>query len=256
MAFIQCSFKSEVLGNPASINAILPRRPAADRNADEHRCLWLLHGLSDDHSTWMRYTAIERYADAFGVAVVMPDVQRSFYADMAHGRRYWTYVSEELPAAARSFFRLSPRREDNVVAGLSMGGYGAFKLALRHPERFGAAASLSGALDLASWLPLKPDDPMAEDLRLVFREPNGIAGTDDDLFALAERLVASGRPRPALYQCCGTSDFLYPDNVRFRDHARALDLGVTYEEGPGNHEWGYWDRQILRVLEWLREQHP
>ena len=112
--------------------------------------LYLLHGLSDDDTIWLRRTSIERYAAPLGLAVVMPQVARSFYTDEAHGNRYWTFLSEELPQLARSFFHLSDRREDTFVAGLSMGGYGALKWALHRPGRFAAAASLSGALDLVA----------------------------------------------------------------------------------------------------------
>lgn len=99
-----------------------------------HPTLYLLHGLSDDDSIWLRRTSIERYVAQMGIAVVMPQVHRSFYTDMAAGGQYWTFISEELPALARSFFPLSAKREDNFVAGLSMGGYGALKLGLRKPE--------------------------------------------------------------------------------------------------------------------------
>jgi len=180
----------------------------------------------------------------------MPSVHRSFYTDMVHGGAYWTFISEEVPTVARSLFHLSERREDNYVAGLSMGGYGAFKLALRCPERFAAAASMSGALDLRE----PPTERVDEWWRLmsnVFGAPEKVVGTHNDLFYLASELAGSGATRPRLYQCCGTEDFLYEDNIRFRDHARAIGLDVTYEEGPGEHEWGYWDQQIQRVLEWM-----
>ena len=110
--------------------------------------LYLLHGLSDDHTAWLRYTSVERYAAAAGLAVVMPAVNRSFYANEASGGRYWDYVAEELPQIVGNFFRVSQDPADTYVAGLSMGGYGAMKLALTHPDRFAAAATLSGALDL------------------------------------------------------------------------------------------------------------
>ena len=111
--------------------------------------LYLLHGLSDDDTIWLRRTSIERYVAPLGLAVVMPQVHRSFYTDEAHGNRYWTFLSEELPELVHHFFRLSRRREDTFVAGLSMGGYGALKWALREPERFAAAASMSAAADVA-----------------------------------------------------------------------------------------------------------
>lgn len=212
--------------------------------ADHHPTLWLLHGMSDDDSIWLRRTSIERYVAPLGLAVVMPQVHRSFYTDMDKGLRYWTFVSEELPDLARSFFPLSDRRDDNFVAGLSMGGYGAFKLALRHPERYRAAASLSGALNRAK------DEPAREELTWVFGN-KPIRGTENDLLWLLEQVAKSAGPKPMLYQCCGTEDFLYEDNQVFKTHAEATDLDYTYEEGPGTHEWGYWDAKIQDVLAWL-----
>jgi len=223
---------------------------AAARGGGEAPCLWLLHGLSDDETIWQRRTSIERYVAPLGLAVVMPNVHRSFYTDMAHGYRYWTYVSEELPRLARSFFRISARREDNFVAGLSMGGYGAFKLALRCPQKFAAGASLSGALDMASRVAAE-DAPVSDDIRLVYGSHAGIGGSADDLLHVAGELAASGAQKPRLYQWCGTEDFLHAHNTAFRDHARGLGFDLTYEEDPGDHQWSYWDRQIQRVLDWL-----
>lgn len=256
MALIHCNFYSDVLSTQMSMDVILPQwareeiRMHDASGVPRRPCLLLLHGLSDDHTIWQRRTSIERYVTPLGLAVVMPNVHRSFYTDMTDGYPYWTFITEELPALARSFFPLSARREDNFVAGLSMGGYGAFKIALHHADRYCAGASLSGALDLAGRMP-ESGDPVAHDLRLVFG-PGGVRpGSDEDLLACADRLAAGEARKPKLYQWCGTEDFLYEQNVRFRDHARSLGLDLTYEEGPGDHEWGYWDRQIQRVLEWL-----
>jgi S-formylglutathione hydrolase FrmB len=256
MALIHCDFFSDVLGLSCSMCAILPQETQSrigmdSRSArDRHPTLWLLHGLSDDHTIWQRRTSIERYVAPLGLAVVMPAVDRSFYTDMARGHRYWTYVSEELPALARSFFPLSDRREDNLVAGLSMGGYGAFKLALRHPDRYAAAASLSGALDVAS-LAARAEGERRLEHENVFGNLDELTGSDNDLFALAERMAQADGPRPKLYQCCGTDDGLLEQNQKFCDHARRLGLDLTYEEGHGGHEWAFWDRWIRRVLDWL-----
>jgi len=245
MALIQCDFFSETLQLSTSMNVILPQ-PARSR----YPVLYLLHGLSDDHTTWLRRTSIERYVDALGLAVVMPAVHRSFYADMAHGNRYWAFVSQELPALAGGFFPISQQRDETFVAGLSMGGYGAFKLALSFPQRFAAAASLSGALDQAGDMEYAEPVWRAE-MENMFNDLGKFAGSSNDVMHLARRLAKSAGPKPRLYQCCGTEDFLYDQNLRFRDQARALGLNLTYEEGPGEHEWGYWDRMIQRVLAWL-----
>jgi putative tributyrin esterase len=253
MAFVDCHFFSETLGVSASMHVILPQPTTGQIGLEsrvvkkKHPTLFLLHGLSDDHTIWMRRTSIERYAAAYGLAVVMPAVNRSFYTDMEAGYKYWTFISEELPALARFFFPLSEEREDTFVAGLSMGGYGAFKLALSCPEQFAAAASLSGAVDVSGLS--KHRDPV--EFRRIFGDLDQVAGSRNDLFRLAEEAAQGGDIKSKLYQCCGTEDFLYQDNVKFRDHCRALKLNLTYEEEPGSHEWGYWDHKIQSVLAWL-----
>ena len=226
--------------------------PAGDDTGESVRypTLYLLHGLSDDHTVWLRRTSLERYLEGRRLAVVLPAAGRSFYTDALRGQRYWSFVSEELPRLARHLFPLSARREENFAAGLSMGGYGACMLALAHPERFAAAASLSGALDVAR---LVEEDQAAgtSELQDIFGPAERLAHSPDNLFHLAAQLVLRPGPRPALYQWCGTGDFLHADNVRFRDRAAALGLALTSEEGPGGHDWACWDAQIRRVLDWL-----
>jgi S-formylglutathione hydrolase FrmB len=248
MALLHCNFFSDVLGLSCSMDVLLPEK----RNSEGIPVLYLLHGRSDDHTAWVRRTAIERYVADLDLAVIMPDVHRSCYTDMARGWRYRTFVSEELPGICHGFFPLSRKREDTFVAGLSMGGYGAFKLALSHPDRFAAAASLSGALDPARVVESKGD--MRREWELVYGDLDGHAGSENDLMHLAERVAASDGPKPRLFQWCGTEDFLYKGNLRFRDHAQALGLDLTYSEGPGDHRWRYWDEQIKNVLEWVARQ--
>jgi len=258
MALIHCNFFSHILGMATSMDVILPDRPAISGGggaAEDYPCLLLLHGLSDDHTIWQRRTSIERYVQPLGLAVVMPNAHRSFYSNMVHGPDYWTFISAEVLAVARSFFRLSARRENNFAAGISMGGYGAFKLALRHPERFAAAVSLSGALDIAPRV-LNPEEPLVEDFRRIFGEDADIRGSGDDLFACASALAAAPGLRPKLYAWCGTEDFLYADNLRFRDHARSLGLDLTYSESRGGHDWDCWDLQIQQALSWLAALLP
>jgi putative tributyrin esterase len=249
VALISCDFHSRVLNLASSFLAVVPQ-PETPEPGKRWPTLFLLHGLSDDHTIWMRRTSIERYADAYGLAVVMPAVARSFYADMAHGLRYWTFVSQELPAVARSLLPLSDKREVTYVAGLSMGGYGAFRLGLSLPDSFAAAGSFSGAVDVAN-VGHAEDPAWRAELANMLGPLDKIAGSELDLFALAERLSARDRKRLRLYQCCGTEDFLYAANIRFRDHAKKVGLDLTYEEEPGSHEWGYWDLKVQHFLKWL-----
>ena len=279
MALLDCDFFSDALEVGTSMTVVLPQATesqigvSARDDGSDPPVLYLLHGLSDDHTAWLRYTSIERYAAAAGLAVVMPAAGRSFYADEAHGHRYWTYVSEELPGIVRSFFRVSDRPEHTFVAGLSMGGYGALKLALTHPGRFGAAASLSGALDVQEIVRRPERADLAHrvfdiggDIDVDIDRDNGgdngrdngrdnggggpdAVGADADLFALLDR---PGGELPPLFVACGTDeDVLMDANTRFVARARAAGAAVTTDFRPGTHEWGLWDAVIRVVVDWL-----
>ncbi|MBU0714479.1 MAG: esterase family protein [Verrucomicrobia bacterium] len=257
MALMHCQFFSEKLGLSMAMNVIVPQATcsgqigiASPERKKRYPALYLLHGLSDDHSIWCRRTSIERYAATCNLVIVMPEVHRSWYADMAGGGKYWTFISEELPALAEQFFPISPRRDDRFVAGLSMGGYGAFKLALWRPDKFSAAASLSGALDISSCVLDQAAQGNAE-LSRIFGQPDTISGSDSDLFALVHKAKAGDHPLPKLFQWCGTEDALYKANCAFRDHIRPLGFDYQYHESSGTHDWSCWDREIQRVLKWL-----
>jgi putative tributyrin esterase len=251
VALLQCNFFSEALELSTSMMVILPQETrtqigmAGKATGDAPPVLYLLHGLSDDDSIWLRRTSIERYVAPLGVAVVMPQVHRSFYADEVQGNRYWTFISEELPGLVDKFFRVSQRREDTFVAGLSMGGYGAFKLALRQPERFAAAASLSGALDIAA---LQKNNSKV--LQQVYGGAD-VSGTDDDLLALLEK---AEQPVPDLYLWCGTEDGLVAGNRNFIETAERKGIALKSELSPGDHDWKYWDEKIQDVLQWMLDR--
>ena len=250
MAILTCNFFSDALETGVTVNVVLPQATREQIGVDPTvtpqdgvPVLYLLHGLSDDHSAWTRYTSIERYAAEAGLAVVMPAAGRSFYANEAHGHRYFDYVSEELPGIVGDFFKVSARREDTFVAGLSMGGYGAMKLALTHPERYAAAATLSGGLDVLaiSRFPHRRD---------VFeRAFDGTPPPEADLFALLGKTDPAALP--PLYVACGTEDPLLGFSERFADQAAAAGVPVTTDFRTGTHEWGLWDATIRDVIAWL-----
>ena len=256
MALFHCDFFSTTLSLSTSMDVILPQPDARslERTGGKVRrkypTLYLLHGYSDDHTIWQRRTSIERYASQYRLAVVMPAAHHSFYTDMAYGLDYFTFISQELPALARSFFPLSDKREDNFVAGLSMGGYGAYKIALTYPDRFFAAASLSGAVDIVHLISIA-EFPRALEFQSTFGDLDNVEGSPNDLMFLAEQVAATDGPKPCLYQACGTEDFLYSDNLNFKRLATDLGFDLVYSEEPAVHEWGFWDRQIQKVLEWL-----
>src|SRR3954453_10312610 len=189
MALIRWDFASETFEVDTSMTV---RRP--DEGDSPPPVLYLLHGLTDDHTAWTRQTSIERYAAAKGIAVVMPQVHRSFYANEAYGMRFWDFLADELPQTVERFFRVSARPADTFVAGLSMGGYGALRWALPRPERFAAAATLSGVVDLAS---MQEFDLRPHIVALTERVFAGrtVAGSDEDLLHLIATADPASLPR-------------------------------------------------------------
>ena len=248
MALLHVNFHSDVLGMAASMDVIIPQQSHTligmnTSGGGTCKTLYLLHGLSDDHTIWQRRTSIERYAADKNLAVVMPAAGKSWYTDMAHGDRWQTFITKEVPAVCRSMFRcMSDKREDNFVAGLSMGGYGAMKMALSAPDEFAGVASFSGALDLTiprrfgrSW-----DD--------IFGDVETIAGSDNDVYALIEKAAKSGKPLPKVYLWCGLQDGLIEDSRRAKALCEEYGYDLSYSETDGDHSWFYWDREIQNAL--------
>ncbi len=218
-----------------------------------YKTMYLLHGFSDDQTTWQRRTSIERYVSKLGIAVVMPTTHLAFYTDTTYGMKYWTYVSEELPRICREFFpRMSDKRQDTLAAGLSMGGYGAWKLGLGAGETFGAAASLSGALDIVEDYKRneKENERVVPVFAGIFGSAAQLEGSENDLLALADRLAADKEKQPRLFAWCGTEDFLYQGNLRAWEHVKKLGYDLTCCESAGDHQWKYWDEKIKDVLQW------
>lgn len=242
MAQFEGTVYSASLGMMTGIAVSLPAE--GREQTDGLPVLYLLHGLGDNHSCWLRRTAVDRYAEEYGIAVVMPEVQRSFYCDMAHGPAYFTYIADELPQICRRLFRLSAKREDTFIAGNSMGGYGALKAALSRPQRFAAAASFSGHVDMRGRVIL--------DAAEGYAIHGGQLQDKDDLFRLAEQAALHPDGCPRLYMACGLSDFLYEDNQKFRRHLQELDLPLSYEEWEGGHTWDFWDTAVPKALRFFK----
>lgn len=256
MAYVECNFKSRMLKQDVAVNIIMPYYPD-EAPKSPPAVLYLLHGLSDDHTAWQRKTSIERYMVGMNLAVVMPAVHRSFYTNTKTGIKYFDFVSKELPYLLDQMFKVSGKKDDTFVAGLSMGGYGAFKLALTYPENYFAAASLSGALDLTNptryQAEFLADKERLDEMKFLFGENGVVRGDQNDLFGLIDRVCLSGADKPKLMQICGTEDFLYEENQNFKNYIETKGFDYSYFEGPGTHSWGFWDNEIQNVLKWIKQ---
>lgn len=211
------------------------------------KVLYLLHGLSDDGSAWQRYTAIESIAALYGLVVVMPSVGRSFYIDQPNGQKYFSYLTDELPRYLQQVFGLSPRREDTLIAGNSMGGYGAFKAAFLRPELYSAAASFSGVLSMI-FITAYPHDPRRGEFEYLFGNLEKLSGGEHDPAVWLKQAAANPQQLPKLFVACGRQDDLYPLNAQFYAACQSLGIPLDYHEEDGFHDWFFWNVQIQRFL--------
>jgi S-formylglutathione hydrolase FrmB len=243
MPLIHLNYHSQALGLASGLFAVVPERPGP------HPAVYLLHGLSDDYTIWQRRTAVERYADELGIAVVLLDGGRSFFCDLPDGRGdYERHILESIATCER-LLRLRPERSARAIGGLSMGGGGAIRIALRHPGMFVSAHSHSGLLDPAAYYRL-PRAHLRKDwvgAALVAAFGARLPASADP-FAQARAAVRSGAALPALHLDCGAEDFLLPHNRAFRDLLGRLRIGHVYAEHPGAHGWDYWDRHLPAAL--------
>ncbi len=260
MAFLQCNYYSDVLRTTVAMNVIIPSPapapsgiPGTKTKQAKYPVLYLLHGLGDDHNTWIQRTSIIRYAEKYPLIIVMPSAGRGWYTNAKQGYKHETAIVKELPDLVEQFFPAVKGRKARFLAGLSMGGYGAIKLALKYPARYAKAVSHSGGFLTEGWMKDAENENRDEYLRIF---GNKFKGSDNDIFHLA-RKYANGKNKaklPKLRLDCGRDDFCLEVNEFFHKHLTRLKIPHEYELHPGEHEWGYWDLHVRDTLHFIMKK--
>jgi S-formylglutathione hydrolase FrmB len=243
VAFLQIDFTGKCLGKESSMNVICPQEPGP------YPVLYLLHGHSDNASAWYRRSSIERYVDDLKLIVVMPDGWLSYYCNDPRpgGLAYEDHIIKDVIRTVDRMLPTIPERRGRGIVGLSMGGYGAMKLAMKFPDIFAAASSHSGAVDICR---VGRDHHNLTHAGQVARTVT--EDSDDNCFHLARQLAARS-DRPALRIDCGVDDFLIEDNRRFHTLLEELDIEHAYAEYPGEHTWDYWDEHVQETIDFMAE---
>lgn len=254
MALIHCNFYSQYLAYDTQVNVILPENRAPhgfdDSKSYCFQVLYLLHGRGDDCNGWIRGTSIERYAQEHRIAVIMPSGEDSFYVNSVHGKRYFSYMTEELPNKMKQWFPISNEPEDTFIAGLSMGGYGALKIGLTYPERY-AGIGIFSAVTIPERLYGALSDPkdceiLRDNLDRVFGK--GRLRVEDSPMHLLKSCIERRKKVPFLIQYEGIYDILYEMNREFYQFSVSLGQEILYEEWEGEHDWKFWDRAVEKAL--------
>lgn len=240
MAFATIQYFSRSLQKASSFNITFPDNPDVPR---PWSVFYLLHGLSDDHTIWARRTSIDRYVEGMPLVVVMPDGGRGWYTNAKEGYAYEDDLIKDVVGLVDRTFPVKAERSGRCIGGLSMGGYGAVKLGLKHHEMFASVNSHSGAVGFTHQDPEK-SRPLSPEFSRIFGEKP--SGGPEDPFALVEK-IDHGR-LPALRLDCGTEDFLLDQNRAFHAHLEKMMIPHEYEEFPGSHNWAYWDQHVQEAI--------
>jgi putative tributyrin esterase len=257
MPYIRLTYCSEKLHGGTDLSVFYPSAPrpvspstfesrklkaSVDKTA-RYQVLWLIHGGGDDYTAWPLDAMIQRACDAKQIIVVMPTIRD--LPGVFSGADYLGFVTEELPKFIGFLFPISGRREDNFIAGLSYGGYFAYRCALTHPDNYSCVGSFSSPLNVVE------DVCRHHQGQGNFASVDEIVGTDRDLLFLSSELKKEGRSIPRMFQTCGTEDFTWDFNVVARDHFRSLGLDHTWIQRPGIHNFEFWDVALKQYLDWL-----
>ena len=255
------NFPSETLHMSTNIQVLIP-----DKVSGPYRVVYLLHGLHGDQGTWLDYTMLPYYAKEYNAVFVMPEAGRSFYLNLKYGRKYFDFVSKELPELSRRIFNISASRQDSAAMGCSMGGYGALKMALSMPDQFGFCGAISPAcLYFKPMLdglrkdpePYRETGPEAEEILTDFYTAFGDGleySKDFDLPELVKdfsdgKSGMQSKPWPKIYVSCGTEDNLRKDNLSFAAEMKNTDFDFTYEEWAGGHDWYFFNAALKKTLD-------
>jgi len=255
MAFFSLDFDSTILGRRETILVAAPEHP------DNSAVLYLLHGGGGgggvDNRSWLpQKDRLSRWAETYGVTILMPSAPDSFFANTCGGVRYQDFMLEEFCREMPERLGLSRAREETAVAGMSMGGTSAFRLGLAAPERFGWIGCLSSG---NLWTSDLSNRVHAYAVKNVFgvERIQDIEGTEYDFFADALRDVREGRPLPVIFHACGGEDHALeharPTAKWFAEHGTAFDYHY-FEPEKGGHTDDFFRVWMERFLQFFRGQ--
>lgn len=262
MAIMRVTFASGVLSRSVDLNVIVPMEtpglPGAGttekRKIQKFKTLYLLHGYGGNQDDWLTYSYICTLADEYGIAVVLPAGENSFYVDgQAVGTRWGEMVGRELVAFTRQMFPLSDQREDTFIGGLSMGGFGALRLGSRYHETFSKIFCFSGAFVIDDIAGIQ--EGYSDDIgdyhcyRHIFGDLEQVKGSPKDPVWCVKQAIEAGS-NPRVYMACGSEDFLLEKNREMKKELEALGVQLDYMETPGTHDWVFWNKHLEPAIRW------
>ena len=243
---------SKLMGRDLPYRIILPARYSAENSSERFPVVYLLHGLTGHFDNWTDKTRIARLAESANFIIVTPEGEDGWYTDSATkpADKYESYIIRELIPEIDKRFRTVADREHRIVAGLSMGGFGALKFGLKYPDIFVLAGSFSGAIGAATITEKTVPGAIGKTIDAIFGPDGSDVRKGNDPFAIIRSATPEQTKRfPFLYLDCGTEDFLFQKNREFDSLLIEKKVPHEFRELPGAHNWTYWDAQVEEFLQ-------
>ena len=251
MAIHYVKFRSESLSSNGEFYMFLPDKnipPFLKDNPYYQRpvkTLILLHGFSGDCTDWLYNAPVQEYSMKYNLAIVMPTGGLNFYLDKKEtGRQYSKFIGEDLINYLKDTYNLANSKDDTFIGGVSMGGYGAFHIALTYPDKFFGIMGLSSALIIHQLKDMKNNtqNTLANYEYYVdtFTDLSKAEEKDINPEILFIKNKENNIENPNIFMACGTEDFLYKENITMKDFLQKQNANFKYVEGKGMHDWKFW----------------
>lgn len=244
--------KSKLMQREIPYRVILPKN--YDSLDKKYPVLYLLHGLFGSCDNWLVSTKMVDYSNSLETIFVLVEGGNGWYVDSESipDNQFESYIIEELIPEVEKKFRIDSRKEKRAIAGLSMGGYGAFKFALKRPDLFCFAASMSGAFIAPSLSQSEQKtiyDELLPSIHGAFGDKESQIRVQNDIFGLINKTSSQEVLNlPYFYFDCGFNDVFLSVNREIADAMRRKNISFEFHEIAGGHDWSYWDQQIQVVL--------
>lgn len=227
-----------------------------DRSKKRYPVIYLLHGFNQQHSSWFTSTRLVRLASSYSFIIVSPEAKNSWYTNSVTQPelRYEDLLMKDIIPFVDGKYRTKKGGEFRSIAGLSMGGYGALKFALKYPAQFHFAAGLSPSIQFPAGLEdsaivARRSDASNASVRAAFGAVRNALWPENDIVSLLKR--TGGRALPYIYLSVGSNDNI-PEIIDqthlLAGTLRAKKISFEMHESEGGHEWNYWDSEIENVL--------
>ena len=252
MTLYHVQYRSEALGGEGEFGVFLPE---GWRQAERLKLLYLLHGAFSEYRSSLLFSSIARLCDGRNMAIVAPSSHLGVYCDMEHGENGYSMVKEVLDTSARMFPVLPRSAESTFLLGISMGGYGAFRLAMEFPARFSAVAACSSPVDIVATMEMLEGGRHfgGAELFHTFGSAARCRGTGRDVISSARSHVERGDPLPRLLLCWGDQDHAKPEDLAAAEKLRQAGIPLTTRVGKGSHNFDMWDPLLPGIMDWMLE---